>query len=1168
MSEVILPYFSPRNAVAGAVDYIDVPHGIRGWLVNVGEIGNPQNLRVHFNGELIATSVAILDRPDIDEVLKATTQCGFLVGWSRFDRDKLSEIVNRSPDAELSVESVDCATPVPIVCSSLKASEILRMVKNAPQGDLKSDFKELNDYLTISTSGLFDADWFASENITPGVRLPSILRYMRAGEQLGARPNLYFDPVYYAQMAETGQRGAFVHYIRRGEQAGIEPSVHFDPRWYAARYGLPKGVKPLAHYFANRRTNSPNRWFDVDFYRAVSGVPESTPDIYEHFIAVGIRSELSPSPQFSTNGKGIIAPTPEAADFLEEVRRCSETLTPILTRFGRSNNEASLPSLDAPAKQTGGKAPKKARARKPIKSPAEILGDVSVILGSTYAKTSEFLQAKSESELRHIAAAGEELLFAEPPLRAQAAVMLAVAYRLLGDPLASARAQTTYLLAAPGKKPQDTEIRRNFTGLNHALYRTNRGEARTIYRLLYERGERDFLTTLRLLEFSLESRDRASANKYYADLQQNHESRAGFYGKIAFSRYHQLFGSKNEALAILKHTPRYPEIEIAAETLIINRLIEMDALELAHERLSAIQEEQQELTWARLRVYIKQDNVAGAAQLLDHPHVEAMPDWILAEAMTRLGKPGLPNAASRSKVLETLNERLASRGISNQAIVQARLQFLLQQKRWKDMQSVFEQLEGTELATSRETQLKRLEYACASGQPELAERLYRQDFAGKPFTKWEGVTVLRLLGELKQWREAGEVIIAHIRNGFGFSGAAHMAIRIVRNSAIHETIDQMVRRNELPPPESRDPDLANFLRLVREDHALVVSARNLTGGLTGRGGAMRQPNRWLQFFTPRNARVAMNGAAAVGLSNAWPLSPVEGDATKSDNCCTYLCTNQRYFLSLLTFLCSYLGQSQQTQARIFIFLDHDVPKHWHASINMIAARFNQTINIVSEDEFVKADVEHRTTYGFFTGGSSLSRAAYFRIYAAQYLMKRYNFSRALYVDTDIVCRGDLSDLFKIDLEDKLISARIEDYTVEVQNAADVNGLDAKAYFNSGVLLMRFDDPRMPGYLNSCVHLCEHETERLVFHDQCALNIAFRDQNQPLAARYNFFLRPHIERNGFLEDGLLLHFLDRPKPWDLAFSRGYREEWRVWALLLSSIIPQNLYVDIFAASNRD
>lgn len=50
--------------------------------------------------------------------------------------------------------------------------------------------------------------------------------------------------------------------------------------------------------------------------------------------------------------------------------------------------------------------------------------------------------------------------------------------------------------------------------------------------------------------------------------------------------------------------------------------------------------------------------------------------------------------------------------------------------------------------------------------------------------------------------------------------------------------------------------------------------------------------------------------------------------------------------------------------------------------------------------------------------------------------------------------------------------------------------------------------------------------------------------------------------------MILHFLDKPKPWDVVFDRSYREEWRVWALFLGSILPQPLYVDIFAEANRD
>jgi UDP-glucose:(glucosyl)LPS alpha-1,3-glucosyltransferase/UDP-D-galactose:(glucosyl)LPS alpha-1,3-D-galactosyltransferase/UDP-glucose:(galactosyl)LPS alpha-1,2-glucosyltransferase len=174
----------------------------------------------------------------------------------------------------------------------------------------------------------------------------------------------------------------------------------------------------------------------------------------------------------------------------------------------------------------------------------------------------------------------------------------------------------------------------------------------------------------------------------------------------------------------------------------------------------------------------------------------------------------------------------------------------------------------------------------------------------------------------------------------------------------------------------------------------------------------------------------------------------------------------------------------------------------------------------------------------------------------------------LYVDTDIVCRGDLSPLLRFDLGEKLIAARIEDYSLEVKNAAERNELDPRTYFNSGVLVLDFNRSDLPALIEEAIRLSEQETARLVFHDQCALNIAFNGRFQPLPERFNFFLRPHRERNGYIEDGILLHYLDKPKPWDIVFSRGYREEWRVWAVMLGTIIPQGLYIDMFAAANQE
>jgi lipopolysaccharide biosynthesis glycosyltransferase len=378
--------------------------------------------------------------------------------------------------------------------------------------------------------------------------------------------------------------------------------------------------------------------------------------------------------------------------------------------------------------------------------------------------------------------------------------------------------------------------------------------------------------------------------------------------------------------------------------------------------------------------------------------------------------------------------------------------------------------------------------------------------------------------------------MAHVSQGFGFGPAQHLAMRVVRKAAGHEAV---LAAAKSCPPEDRQLDLDGFLSLVQEDLMILESARALT-----------------------------SCAGRTDYRSNWILPAGKLGAEREERHCLFLCVNQKYFLSLLTFLCSFLGQAPQSQCKVFVFLDDDVPRHWYGTVAMVAARFGRTIELVPEPDFVPREVEHREEYGFFAGGGSLARAAYFRLYAARWLLARHSFTRAVYIDTDTICRGDLSGLFELDLRGKLIAAATEDYSLDVIEAAARHGLDPREYFNSGVLLLPMDDPGLGAAIEAAIQVAEREQERLVFQDQCALNIAFRGKVSPLPTRFNFFLRPHRERNGYLEDGLVLHFVDRPKPWDIVFDRSYREEWRVWALLLGSILPQSIYVDIFAAANRD
>lgn len=389
---------------------------------------------------------------------------------------------------------------------------------------------------------------------------------------------------------------------------------------------------------------------------------------------------------------------------------------------------------------------------------------------------------------------------------------------------------------------------------------------------------------------------------------------------------------------------------------------------------------------------------------------------------------------------------------------------------------------------------------------------------------------------MQRTRQRPRVLLAHVERGDGFGDAVLLAMRVIRRTELHEAVLEAAERRGVAP----NTELEDFLALVNEDLVVSRSARALSVH-------------------------AVPGTRPARFRSSWVLPT---GVPEDDGACTFLCTNRRYFLSLLTFLCSFLGQSPQVGGRVFVFLDSDVPRHWHGSVAMLAARFSRAIEVVLETDFVPQEVEHRVEYGFFAGGSNLSRAAYFRLYAARYLLDRFQFRRAAYIDTDTVCRADLSDLFALDLGDKLVAAATEDQSPDVAGAARRIGIDPRAYFNSGVLLLRFDSPAIRAPIEEAIRVSEQEPERLTFHDQCALNIAFRGQVAPLPTRFNFFLRPGRERNGYIEDGAILHFLDRPKPWDIVFNRNYREEWRVWALVLGSILPQSLYMEIFAEANRD
>jgi len=141
--------------------------------------------------------------------------------------------------------------------------------------------------------------------------------------------------------------------------------------------------------------------------------------------------------------------------------------------------------------------------------------------------------------------------------------------------------------------------------------------------------------------------------------------------------------------------------------------------------------------------------------------------------------------------------------------------------------------------------------------------------------------------------------------------------------------------------------------------------------------------------------------------------------------------------------------------------------------------------------------------------------------------------RLIYLDSDLIIRRDLSELFGLDMRGYAVAA----CATEIEWQADGEflmslGLNEKAkYFNSGVLLIDLQQWRKLGITKKCLEFAEKYQRELISHDQTVLNCVFY-QNQffELDWSYNQGLYP-TSKPVTSATGQIFHFVGSPKPWD-------------------------------------
>lgn len=171
---------------------------------------------------------------------------------------------------------------------------------------------------------------------------------------------------------------------------------------------------------------------------------------------------------------------------------------------------------------------------------------------------------------------------------------------------------------------------------------------------------------------------------------------------------------------------------------------------------------------------------------------------------------------------------------------------------------------------------------------------------------------------------------------------------------------------------------------------------------------------------------------------------------------------------------------------------------------------------------------------------------WYRTHLADYLP---DVDRVLYLDTDIIVREAVDEIFAMDMGDQWVAV-VNDHLAGIAHpeVAPGIGVDYDKYFNSGVMLLNLKAIREAGGGARILQIARDNLARLHFPDQDALNLALGPRSILLDPRWNYPpLTPsyfeYFQGNPLIASlpacqrisspdfkPALLHFLAQPKPW--------------------------------------
>jgi lipopolysaccharide biosynthesis glycosyltransferase len=203
---------------------------------------------------------------------------------------------------------------------------------------------------------------------------------------------------------------------------------------------------------------------------------------------------------------------------------------------------------------------------------------------------------------------------------------------------------------------------------------------------------------------------------------------------------------------------------------------------------------------------------------------------------------------------------------------------------------------------------------------------------------------------------------------------------------------------------------------------------------------------------------------------------------------------------------------------------------------------------------------NKTDFEGLPVSNRISYAAYYRILMPNNISS--DVQKFLYLDADIIIIGDLTPLFEIDLDDKILAATNDIAAIDWSMHKKHNIPDQYLYFNSGVLLINKTNWIQKNATHKVLSYIKNNIEICDYHDQDGLNGALYDQRQNLSPIWNlqigiYFINKEILEKSYelkytlaLSEPIIIHFNGIEKPWHYVSAHPYRKHFAKYACLVN------------------